>query len=141
MTIIDSILAKFGLMRVEDHIAETNRLNLELAKQDNALSEAKAEAHKATGDLGKLAKDYGTRGDLLAAARRERAQVEKDLEAQSDEINRLLVQLEDSQQIIVDLNEIIYELRPDAEKFRAKAARDAEQKKAKRAAAKKGAAR
>lgn len=74
MTIIDSILAKIGLMRVEDRIAETNRLR---------------------------------------------------------------VQLEDSQQVIVDLNEMIYELRPDAEKFRAKAARDAEQKKAKRAAAKK----
>ncbi|ALC11261.1 hypothetical protein LH20_04770 [Sphingopyxis sp. 113P3] len=80
MTIIDSILAKIGLMRVEDHIAETNRLNLELAKQDNALSEAMAEARKATDDLGKLVKDYGTRGELLTSAHSAIASLRPDAE-------------------------------------------------------------
>lgn len=147
------ILTMFGLMRVEDHKAETNRLNLKLAKQGNALSEAKAEARKATDVLGKVLKDYGTRGDLLASARKERDESEakfktaaKDLEQQSVEINRLTSgwekanadnallrrQLDDSER------ELSF-LRPDAEWARARKAKAAEYEANKRVRKAKGA--
>ena len=103
------LLTMFGLMKVEDHKAETHRLNLDLAKQGNALSEAKAEARKAAGEVERL-----TRGWEKANA----------------DISLLRRQLNVSEAELA-------KIRPYAEKFRAKAARDAEVKRAKRAAAKK----
>lgn len=138
------LLTMLGLMKVEDHKAETLRLNLKLAKQGNALSEAKSEARKATDDLGKLVKDYATRGDLLAAARGERDAAVRDhgdavaeIAVKSNEITVLKSALDAANEANMALMADNNALRPDAEKFRAKAARDAEVKRAKRAAAKK----
>lgn len=119
------------LITKKRHEAETEHLRDEISRLRGArmmdaetIRQQSAELEMRRSEYASLRRDYDTRGDLIAAARRERDQAEKDIEAQSDEINRLLVQLEDSQQIIVDLNEIIYELRPDAEKWRDRAARE-----------------
>lgn len=119
------ILTMLGLMRVEDHKAETNRLNLELAKQGNALSEAKAEARKATADRDKFRDQVRD-----TAARAEKA--ERNLRV-ADNQTKAAIASRDEWKGAALRN------RADAEKFRAKAARDAEQKRAERAAAKKGA--
>lgn len=63
----------FGLMKIDDHLAAINSANVEMAKLGNSLAEEKAARRKQADDHGKLLRDYGTRGDLLAAARRDRA--------------------------------------------------------------------
>lgn len=132
------ILNMLGLMRVEDH----NRI---VAKQDAVID--LAASHMKGEDFDGV-KDHAGRVSLvmarLRAARTRFEKAVKDLEAQANEIktaNDLVSTLtERNVELVGQLQTVRWDrdaFRPDAEKFRAKAARDAEQKKAKRAARKK----
>lgn len=124
-------LNMLGLMRVEDH----NRI---VAKQDAVID--LAASHMKGEDFDGV-KDHAGRVALVmsrlwaARTRIDKNSVEIDRLSRGwdkcgDDLKLVRRQLDDSEAEIASL-------RPDAEKFRAKAARDAEVKRAKRAAAKK----
>lgn len=110
------ILTMLGLMRVEDHKAAITSANLEMAKLGNRVSEEKGKRLKADDEAARWKRAYDKAHDQATDNGLKFNKAVKDLAAAQDEIAAL---------------------RPDAEKFRAKAARDAEVKRAKRAAAKK----
>lgn len=112
--------------QVRDTAARAEKAEKNLRAADNQTKAAIASRDEWKAKFNAAAKDLAAQSDEIAALK-----MSADLD--NDTIRGLRAQLEAAEQAIV-------ELKPDAEKFRVKAARDAEQKKAKRAAAKKGAA-
>lgn len=149
-------LNMLGLMKVEDHKAAINSANVEMAKLGNRASEEKSLRMKADDEAVRWKRAYDKAHDQAANNGLNFNKAVKDLAEQSDEIAALNKRLAEAEAAydnehadlvtatatikglraqLTAAEEVIAELKPDAEAMRAKRKRDREQKAAKKGAA------